>query len=192
MYPYINPCITFTELYNFFGALECKTHLFLSFILKYKGRLTAALNCCPSFRFFLCLLSGVGNYFQLCLSGSTDVCNIFHLLFIISFHIRASFEKVLSSWCVCVFLAVLGWIYAVLFFFFFCLLKENPFSFYRPTVPHSLNAQTYLTGKQCFFACSLIPKTNFLINFYDTVWKKKVDFFFFSGSEMQQLLCIHV
>lgn len=69
------------------GALECKTHLFLSFILKCRGRPTAASNCCPSFIFSLSLQSGVENYFQLCLSGTTDVCNVFHLLFIISFHI---------------------------------------------------------------------------------------------------------
>lgn len=73
------------------GALECKAHLFLSFILNCTGRPTASSNCCPSFRFSLSLQSGVENYFQLCLSGSTDVCNVFHLLFIISFHILSGF-----------------------------------------------------------------------------------------------------
>lgn len=72
-------------------ALECKTHLFPSFILKCAGTPTATSNCCPSFRFSLSLHSGVENYFQLCQSGSTDVCNIFHLLFIISFHILKVF-----------------------------------------------------------------------------------------------------
>lgn len=59
-------------------------------------------------------------------------------------------------------------------FFSVSLLKENPLSFYKPSVPHGLTAQTYLNGKQCIFDCSLIPKTSVFINVYGTVWKKKV------------------
>lgn len=137
--------------------MSCKTDLFLSFILKYKGRLTAALNCCPSFRFFLSLHSGVENYFQVCLSGSTDVCNVFHLLVIISFHILNGFalkKCYQADVSVCFWLRCGG--FKRLFLFFVSVLKKNPFGFVKPTVPHSLNAQTYLNGKQCLLACSLI------------------------------------
>ncbi len=39
----------------------------------------------------LCLSSQVWRTIFSCLSGSTDVCNVFHLLFIISFHILSGF-----------------------------------------------------------------------------------------------------
>lgn len=123
------------------GALECKTHLFLSFILKCRGRPTAASHCCPSFRFSLSLQSGVENYFQLCLSGSTDVCNVFHLLFIISFHIMSGFalkKCYLADVSVCFWLLWGG--FKRLFLFFASLLKENPLGFYKPCVPRGLTA----------------------------------------------------
>lgn len=110
--------------------MSCKTDLFLSFILKYKGRLTAALNCCPSFRFFLSLHSGVENYFQVCLSGSTDVCNVFHLLVIISFHILNGFalkKCYQADVSVCFWLRCGG--FKRLFLFFVSVLKKNPFVF---------------------------------------------------------------
>lgn len=92
-------------------ALECKTHSSIIYPEVYRQTESTA-NCCPSFRFSLSLQSGVENYFQLCLSGSTDVCNVFHLLFIISFHILSGFtlkKCYLADVSVCV-LAALGWI----------------------------------------------------------------------------------
>lgn len=54
--------------------------------------LTAALDCGPSsFGFSLERHSGVKRYFEHRLNGSGDVCNVFHSLAIISFHIRCSF-----------------------------------------------------------------------------------------------------
>lgn len=100
--------------------------MFLSFILQCTGRPTAASNCCPSFRFSLSLQSGVENYFQLCLSGSTDVCNVFHLLFIISFHIVSGFalkKCYLADVSVCFWLLWGG--FKRLFLFFVSAKRES-------------------------------------------------------------------
>ena len=133
------------------GALECKTHLHLSFILKCEGRPTAPENCCPSFRFSLSLHSGVENYFQLCLSGTTDVCNVFHLLFIISFHILSSFtlkKCYLADVSVCFWLLWGG--FKRLFLLFASVLKENPLGFYKASVSHGLAGQaTQMENSVC-------------------------------------------
>lgn len=75
--------------------------------------------------------------------------------------------------CLCVFGCF--WVDLRSCFYFFSLLKENPLGFYKPSVPHSLTAQTYLNGKQYLFDCSLIPikKKKVFINFNGTVWKEK-------------------
>lgn len=80
------------------------------------------------------------NYFQLCLSGSTDVCNVFHLLFIISFQIQSGFtlkKCYLADVSVCFWLLWAG--FKRLFLFCASLLKENPLGFYNPPVPHGLS-----------------------------------------------------
>lgn len=77
--------------------------------------------------------------------------------------------------CLCVFGCFGMDLRGFIFFIFPSLCsKENPLSFYKPSVPHGLTAQTYLNGKRCIFDCSLIPKTTVFINVYGTVWKKKV------------------
>lgn len=137
-------------------------------MLKCSSRLTAALNRCPSFSCSLSSRSGVDNYFQLRLSSRTDVCNVFHLLFIISFHILSG--PALNK-CylvdVCVFLAVFGVDLKGLFLSLsVSLLKESLCGFYKLSAPRQcLTGQTYLNWKSAFlylFFYCLIAKNTFL------------------------------
>lgn len=128
---------------------------------------TAGSSCCPSLRFPLSLQSGVENYFQLRLSGSTDVCNVFHLLFIISFHILSgpALKKCyLADVSVCFWLLWARFkrlflpFYLFIYVFFISGLSAKRESSrllqYKPSVPHALTAQTYLNGKNS--VCSAV------------------------------------
>lgn len=112
------------------------------------------------------------NYFQLCLSGTTDVCNVFHLLFIISFHILSSFtlkKCYLADVSVCFWLLWGG--FKRLFLLFASLLKENPLGFYKASVSHGLTGQaTQMENTVCS------PVLWYLKNkdFYKLLWYRKV------------------
>lgn len=130
------------------------------------------------FTFSLSLQSGEENYFRLCLSSSTDVCLVFHLLLIV-FISRPSFEDVLSSGCVDAFFSF--------FFFFsfsmlwvdlrdcFCLfiylslLKENAIIF--SSLVSQLLRHTWI--EYCFVASYLNQHLfSLFINCYGTYWSK--------------------
>lgn len=156
MYSCLNPCITFTQMNNC-KALECKTHLFTSFILQQQAE--SSTGFLSIFTFSLSLQSAE-SYFRL--SSSTDVCRVFHLLFIF-FILRPSFEDVLSSGCV-----VFFWLLWVdlrdCFYLFICLSVGREFSrFLIPCVPA---AQTYPNWKPF---CSFMPKPTFIFLIYKSL-----------------------
>lgn len=104
------------------------------------------------FTFSLSLQSAEENYFRLCLSSSTDVCRLFHLLLIV-FILRPSFEDVLSSGCVSAFFRLFWVDLRDCFYLFIWLCAGRESSLFL--IPCVLAAQTYLNWRPF---CSFIPK----------------------------------